>query len=96
LCSWDVTSLWGDPNLLNNGALLKFNESAVQPSVNPNSWITVEFAGSRAYQGYVQITTVPEPSAAALLLAGASLAAIGFGGWHRPGRRGRLVAGSVE
>ena len=86
LCSWDITSLLSDSNLLSNGAILMFDESLAQTIVPPTSFFMVKFWGgspSPSYpacqQGYVEITTVPEPSTMALLAAGASLAAIGFG-----------------
>ena len=95
LCTWDITSLSSDPNLLENGAVLKFNEPVAQADLSsPNTYQTVLFYGGSASasypfckQAYVQITTVPEPSTVVLLLAGAGLAAIGFGRRFWAGRR---------
>jgi hypothetical protein len=104
LCSWDVTSLWGDPNLLDNGAILKFNEPAATADLSSQTtYQTVLFWGGSAsssypavVQGYVVVETVPEPSTVALLLAGASLAAIGFGRRCWAGRRRPALAGPME
>ena len=76
--SFDVTSLWNNPNLFANGALLMFDQSEAQPS---SGFITKQFsnATSGAYQPYLEITTVPEPSSIALVLAGAGLLAVRFG-----------------
>ena len=97
LCSWDVTSLWSDSNLLTNGAIFKYNEPAAEADLPPgsNPYMTVTLWGgspSSTYplcqQAYVAIDVAPEPSTLALLAAGAILAAIGYG-WRRTARRER-------
>ena len=78
-CSFDITSLWNNSDLFNNGAILTFDQSEAAPS---SGFITKQFANSGAYEPYIEVTTtlspVPEPSSPALLLAGSGLAAMGW------------------
>ena len=64
-CSWDITSLWGDADLFRYGAILMFDQSEAKPSTG---FITKQFSNSGAYQPYIEVASVPEPSTIALLL----------------------------
>ena len=85
--TFDLTNLWKNTNLQTHGAELTV--SPENPTLVPaGTWVTESFASNdwvnspgTNYNPYLAVTLapVPEPSAAALLAAGVSLAAIGFG-----------------
>ena len=96
--SWsyfDVTSLWGNSDFLDNGAVMMFANEVVP--VDPNypsthMWLTENWANQNwvAPPGgtpYIVVTTVPEPSTLAMALA----AGVGLSGFRylrrRPARR---------
>jgi hypothetical protein len=80
---FDVTSLWSDSNLLDNGAVVMLSNEIVplDPSRGTNyqsyhEWFTEELSNQSWTPAdqtpYIVITTVPEPSALALGLSGAA------------------------
>jgi hypothetical protein len=96
--SFDLTSIWNNTDLRTYGALLAVtpeNPNLVSPS---SSYVTESFASDgwvntpdTNYHPYLSVTfaplPVPEPSTLAMLVAGASLAAVGFGRRYRARRR---------
>ncbi len=109
--TFDLTNIWTDPSLVlqqqemqNYGVELTVspeNPNLVLPS---NSYVTESFRNDNAYPPptpvvpylAVTFTPVPEPSALALLAAGAALAAIGFGRRCRTGRHRPMAAEPAE
>jgi len=104
--SFNLTSLWTNPSLATQlqelqayGAEMLLSPES--PSSMPaSSYAEYEFAGNAwtppsTYQPYLAVTfaAAPEPSTLALLAAGASLAAIGFGRRRRARRRRPTLAG---
>ena len=88
--TWDITSLWANSNLRSFGAMLKMSDES-DPG-NPNM-PRVTFASSdystASLRPVVEITTVPEPSTCAMLVAGACLFATGFSRrWTARGGKG--------
>jgi hypothetical protein len=72
-CSWDITNLWGNSNLLNNGAVLMFDQNEAQAPTSDNHY-TIQFGTV----GKVEVVTTPEPETWMLLLSGGSAAALAF------------------
>lgn len=88
---FNVTSLWSDPDFLNNGVVMMFSNEVVPADPNyPSSheWLTENWANQNwvAPPGgtpYIVVTEVPEPSTLVMLLA----AGVGIGGFRRLRRR---------
>jgi hypothetical protein len=84
---FDVTSMWSSSNFLNNGVVMMFANEIVptDPNATPSTahrWMTENWANQNWLappEGtpYIIVTTTPEPSTLALVIAGAvSLLAI--------------------
>jgi hypothetical protein len=91
-CSWDLTSLWSNPDLFNNGAVIMFDQNEAQPA---SGFYTKQFsnATSGMYQGYVEVVTTPEPTAWALLSMTAACAGVVAHRRHRRRRSRRIASG---
>jgi hypothetical protein len=75
---FDVTSLWGDSDFLQNGVVMMFsNEVVPVGSSGAHVWITENWANQNWLAPpdgfpYIVVTTTPEPSTLALGLSGAA------------------------
>ena len=87
--SFNVTSMWSDPNFLTNGVVMMLANEVVPTDPNSPStheWLTENWANQNwvAPPGgtpYIVVTTVPEPSTLALL--GASAISLLAYAWRR-------------
>ena len=83
---FDVTSLWSDPDFLNNGVVMMFSNEIVplDPNNSNHVWITENWANQNwspppGGVPYIVVTTVPEPSLLAMGLGGAAALVLALG-----------------
>ena len=92
--TWDLSSLLANPtyaaDLQNYGAILmESNDNGTTLPSGPYEGAAFRSSRYGSNAPYVAVTTVPEPSTVALLLAGAGVAAVSFGRRYRADRRQR-------